>query len=102
MNIITLACGIKLVLNFRLVHKLIINDKEKYIMLKKIEKKHILAQFEALVKHIEAGSEVVIMDNHNAIAKIVKLTAEERSQLKPTGTEKKWTADDFNLSLSDE
>jgi antitoxin (DNA-binding transcriptional repressor) of toxin-antitoxin stability system len=70
-------------------------------MLKTIEKEHLLAQFDALIKQIESGAEVVIMDNQNAIAKIVKLTNQERSELKPNKTER-WTADDFNLSLSDD
>ena len=65
-------------------------------MKKKVQVEEIQNNFKQLLTVALKGSDVIIMDKHKAIAKLVRIDTEESST-----KEDKWTTDDFDIKLSD-
>ena len=65
-------------------------------MKKKVQVEEIQNNFKQLLAVALKGSDVIIMDKHKAIAKLVRIDTEKSST-----KEDKWTTDDFDIKLSD-
>ena len=65
-------------------------------MRKKVQVEEIQNNFKQLLAVALKGSDVIIMDKHKAIAKLVRIDTEKSST-----KEDKWTTDDFDIKLSD-
>jgi antitoxin (DNA-binding transcriptional repressor) of toxin-antitoxin stability system len=65
-------------------------------MKKKVQVEEIQNNFKQLLAVALKGSDVIIMDKHRAIAKLVRIDGEK------SGTkEDKWTTDDFDIHISE-
>ena len=65
-------------------------------MKKKVQVEEIQNNFMQLLAIALKGSDVIIMDKHKAIAKLVRIDTENDNT-----KEDKWTTDDFDIRLSD-
>ena len=65
-------------------------------MKKKVQFEEIQNNFHQFLTAALRGSDVIIMDKHKPIAKLVKIDSE-----KSTTKENKWTTDDFDIKLSE-
>jgi len=65
-------------------------------MKKKVQVEEIQNNFKQVLAVALKGSDVIIMDKHKAIAKLVRIDTENGST-----KEDKWTTDDFDIRLSD-
>ena len=63
-------------------------------MKKKVQLEEIQNNFEKFLEVALKGSDVIIMDKHKAVAKLVGLNSDEGSK-----KEGKWTTDDFDIKL---
>jgi antitoxin (DNA-binding transcriptional repressor) of toxin-antitoxin stability system len=63
-------------------------------MKKKVQIEDVQNNFEKLLAVALKGSDVIIMDKHRAIAKLVKIDSG-----KSAAKEDKWTSDDFDIKL---
>ena len=66
-------------------------------MKKKVQIEEVAAKFEELLAMVLKGSDVLIMDKHKAVAKLVRIDSGEGDK-----KEDKWTTDDFNIQLPEE
>jgi antitoxin (DNA-binding transcriptional repressor) of toxin-antitoxin stability system len=65
-------------------------------MQKKVQVEEIQNNFQQLLAVVLKGSDVIIMDKHKAIAKLVRIDSDKNSK-----KEDKWTTDDFDIHLSE-
>jgi antitoxin (DNA-binding transcriptional repressor) of toxin-antitoxin stability system len=65
-------------------------------MQKKVQVEEIQNNFQQLLAVVLKGSDVIIMDKHKAIAKLVRIDTDKKSTKKD-----KWTTDDFDIQLSE-
>ena len=65
-------------------------------MKKKVQIEEVPSKFQELLAAALKGSDVIIMDKHKAVAKLVRIDSGESDK-----KEGKWTTDDFNIKLSD-
>ena len=65
-------------------------------MKKKVQIEEVPGQFQELLAAALKGSDVIIMDKHRAIAKLVRINSDEGAK-----KEDKWTTDDFDIKLSE-
>lgn len=63
-------------------------------MKKKVQLEDVQKNFTQFLDVALKGSDVIIMDKHKAIAKLVRLNSEKGSK-----KEDKWTTDDFDIKL---
>ena len=63
-------------------------------MKKKIQIEEAQNNFTQVLAMALKGSDVIIMDKHRAIAKLVRINSDEGSK-----KEDKWTTDDFDIKL---
>jgi antitoxin (DNA-binding transcriptional repressor) of toxin-antitoxin stability system len=63
-------------------------------MKKKVQIEDVQNNFQQLLAVVLKGSDVIIMDKHKAIAKLVKIDSG-----KSVTKEDKWTSDDFDIKL---
>jgi antitoxin (DNA-binding transcriptional repressor) of toxin-antitoxin stability system len=66
-------------------------------MKKKVQIEEAQAKFLEMIEFVQKGSDVIIMDKHRAIAKLVRVDSEENESDKD-----KWTSKDFDIQLSDD
>ena len=65
-------------------------------MKKKVQIEEAQSKFQELLALALKGSDVIIMDKHRPVAKLVRITSDEGAK-----KEDKWTTDDFNIQLSE-
>ena len=65
-------------------------------MKKKVQIEEIQNKFQEILAIALKGSDVIIMDKHKAVAKLVRIDSGEG-----TKKEDKWTTDDFDIKLSE-
>ena len=65
-------------------------------MKKKVQIEEVPGKFQELLATVLKGSDVIIMDKHRAIAKLVRINSDEGAK-----KEDKWTTDDFDIKLSE-
>jgi antitoxin (DNA-binding transcriptional repressor) of toxin-antitoxin stability system len=65
-------------------------------MKKKVQVEEVPGNFQQLLAVALKGSDVIIMDKHKAVAKLVRIDADNN-----TKKEDKWTSDDFDIKLSE-
>lgn len=65
-------------------------------MKKKVQIEEAANKFQELLAVALKGSDVIIMDKHKPVAKLVRISPDEGSK-----KEDKWTTDDFNIQLSE-
>jgi antitoxin (DNA-binding transcriptional repressor) of toxin-antitoxin stability system len=63
-------------------------------MKKKVQVEDMQKNFEQVLSVVLKGSDVIIMDKHRAIAKLVRINSDEGAK-----KEDKWTTDDFDIKL---
>lgn len=66
-------------------------------MKKKVQIDEVAGKFQELLAAALKGSDVIIMDKHRAVAKLVRIDSGENNK-----KEDKWTTDDFNIQLPEE
>jgi antitoxin (DNA-binding transcriptional repressor) of toxin-antitoxin stability system len=52
-----------------------------------------------LIQFVQQGNEVVLMDAGKPVAKLTAFTEQPSGSDEGTGSEDKWTTDDFNFSV---
>ena len=67
-------------------------------MKKKVQIEEAQANFLEMIEYVKKGSDVIIMDKHRAIAKLVRVDSEEQK----SDNKDKWTSKDFDIQLSDD
>ncbi len=65
-------------------------------MKKKVQIEEVPGKFQELLATVLKGSDVIIMDKHRPIAKLVRINSDEGAK-----KEDKWTTDDFDIKLSE-
>jgi antitoxin (DNA-binding transcriptional repressor) of toxin-antitoxin stability system len=65
-------------------------------MKKKVQIEEVQNNFQQFLAVALKGSDVIIMDKHKAIAKLVKIDSDKGST-----KENKWTSDDFDIKLGE-
>ena len=65
-------------------------------MTKKVPIEEVQSNFQELLEAVMKGSDVIIMDKHKAVAKLVRIENGEREK-----KEDKWTSDDFDIQISE-
>ena len=65
-------------------------------MKKKVQIEEVQSKFRELLAAALKGSDVIIMDKHKAVAKLVRIDSGEGEK-----KEDKWTTDDFDIQLSE-
>jgi len=65
-------------------------------MKKRVQIEEVPGKFQELLATVLKGSDVIIMDKHRAIAKLVRINSDEGAK-----KEDKWTTDDFDIKLSE-
>ena len=65
-------------------------------MKKKVQVEEVAGNFQQLLAVALKGSDVIIMDKHRAVAKLVRIDSDNN-----TKKEDKWTSDDFDIKLSE-
>jgi len=65
-------------------------------MKKKVQIEEIQNKFQEILAIALKGSDVIIMDKHKAVAKLVRINSEKDAK-----KEDKWTTDDFDIKLSE-
>ena len=65
-------------------------------MKKKVQIEEVPNIFKELLAVVLKGSDVIIMDKHKAVAKLVRIDNGDREK-----KEDKWTTDDFDIQLSE-
>jgi antitoxin (DNA-binding transcriptional repressor) of toxin-antitoxin stability system len=65
-------------------------------MKKKVQIEEIQNKFQEILAIALKGSDVIIMDKHKAVAKLVRINSDEGAK-----KEDKWTSDDFDIKLSE-
>jgi len=65
-------------------------------MKKKVQIEEVQSKFQELLAAALKGSDVIIMDKHKAVAKLVRIDSGESEK-----KEDKWTTDDFDIQLSE-
>jgi len=65
-------------------------------MKKKVQIEEVQSNFQELLAVALKGSDVIIMDKHKAVAKLVRIDSGEDAK-----KEDKWTTDDFDIKLSE-
>ena len=63
-------------------------------MKKKVQIEDVQSKFQELLAVVLKGSDVIIMDKHRAVAKLVRIDSGDSNK-----KEDKWTTDDFNIQL---
>lgn len=63
-------------------------------MKKKVQIDEVSGKFPELLATVLKGSDVIIMDKHRAVAKLVRINSDKGEK-----KEDKWTTDDFNIQL---
>lgn len=66
-------------------------------MEKKVQIDEVKGYFLELLKMALNGTDIIIMSNQKAIARLIRIDSEDEST-----DEDKWTTDDFDIQLSDE
>ena len=66
-------------------------------MEKKVQIDEVKGRFQELLKMALNGTDIIIMSNQKAIARLIRIDSEDEST-----DEDKWTTDDFDIQLSDE
>ncbi len=66
-------------------------------MEKKVQIDEMKERFQELLKMALNGTDIIIMNNQKAIARLIRIDSEDEST-----DEDKWTTDDFDIQLSDE
>jgi len=66
-------------------------------MEKKVQIDEVKGHFQELLKMALNGTDIIIMSNQKAIARLIRIDSEDEST-----DEDKWTTDDFDIQLSDE
>jgi antitoxin (DNA-binding transcriptional repressor) of toxin-antitoxin stability system len=65
-------------------------------MKKKVQIEEMQNKFQEILAIALKGSDVIIMDKHKAVAKLVRIHSEKGAK-----KEDKWTSDDFDIKLSE-
>ena len=65
-------------------------------MTKKVPIEEVQSNFQELLAAVLKGSDVIIMDKHKAVAKLVRIENGEREKKGD-----KWTSDDFDIQVSE-
>jgi antitoxin (DNA-binding transcriptional repressor) of toxin-antitoxin stability system len=65
-------------------------------MKKKVQIEEMQNKFQEILAIALKGSDVIIMDKHKAVAKLVRIDTEKGAK-----KEDKWTTDDFDIKLSE-
>ncbi len=65
-------------------------------MKKKVQIEEIQNKFQEILAIALKGSDVIIMDKHKAVAKLVRIDSEGGAK-----KEDKWTTDDFDIKLAE-
>ena len=65
-------------------------------MKKKVQIEEMQNKFQEILAIALKGSDVIIMDKHKAVAKLVRIESEKGAK-----KEDKWTTDDFDIKLSE-
>lgn len=65
-------------------------------MKKKVQIEEMQNKFQEILAIALKGSDVIIMDKHKAVAKLVRINSEKDAK-----KEDKWTSDDFDIKLSE-
>jgi len=65
-------------------------------MKKKVQIEEVPGKFQELLAAVLKGSDIIIMDKHKPVAKLVRIDSGEIDK-----KEDKWTTDDFNIQLSE-
>ncbi len=65
-------------------------------MKKKVQIEEMQNKFQEILAIALKGSDVIIMDKHKAVAKLVRIESEDGAK-----KEDKWTTDDFDIKLSE-
>ena len=63
-------------------------------MKKKVQIEDVQSKFQELLAVVLKGSDVIIMDKHRAVPKLVRIDSGDSNK-----KEDKWTTDDFNIQL---
>jgi antitoxin (DNA-binding transcriptional repressor) of toxin-antitoxin stability system len=66
-------------------------------MEKKVQIDEVKGRFQEFLKMALNGTDIIIMSNQKAIARLIRIDSEDEST-----DEDKWTTDDFDIQLSDE
>jgi antitoxin (DNA-binding transcriptional repressor) of toxin-antitoxin stability system len=66
-------------------------------MEKKVQIDEVQRRFQEFLKMALTGTDIIIMSNQKAIARLIRIDSEDEST-----DEDKWTTDDFDIQLSDE
>ena len=66
-------------------------------MEKKVQIDEMQSRFQEFLKMALSGTDIIIMSNQKAIARLIRIESEDEST-----DEDKWTTDDFDIQLSDE
>jgi antitoxin (DNA-binding transcriptional repressor) of toxin-antitoxin stability system len=66
-------------------------------MKKKVQIEEARNNFVDLLEEAIKGREIIIMDKHKPIARLVAITGEENEK-----KDSKWTSEDFDIQLNDE
>jgi antitoxin (DNA-binding transcriptional repressor) of toxin-antitoxin stability system len=64
-------------------------------MEKKVRIEEIQTRFQEFLKMALNGTDIIIMSNQKAIARLIRIDSEDDSS-----DEEKWTTDDFDIKLS--
>jgi antitoxin (DNA-binding transcriptional repressor) of toxin-antitoxin stability system len=64
-------------------------------MKKKVQIEEVPNKFQELLAVVLKGSDVIIMDKHKAVAKLVRIENGDREK------KDKWTTDDFDIKISE-
>ena len=66
-------------------------------MEKKVQIEEAQTKFTDLLEDVAKGIEIILMDKHKAIARLVKIDSDNN-----VSEEDRWTSDDFNIELKDD
>lgn len=66
-------------------------------MEKKVQVEEAQTKLSDLLEDVAKGIEIILMDKHKAVARLVKIDSN-----KDVSEEDRWTSDDFNIELSDD
>lgn len=65
-------------------------------MQKKVQLEEAQNNFQQVLAFVLKGSDVIIMDKHKAVAKLVRINSDKDSK-----KDDKWTTDDFDIKLAE-
>ncbi len=66
-------------------------------MEKKVQIDEMQSRFQEFLRMALSGTDIIIMSNQKAIARLIRIESEDEST-----DQDKWTTDDFDIQLSDE